>query len=77
MCEWSGRYDLGDVKIFILKQVEVLYSKTYGSIWVTFRVNERVKVTFSHVSVCPHPPPEQATQRMPLVVTQEDFLVRN
>ena len=43
MCEWLGRYELGDVKIFILNQVEVLYSKTYRSIWVTFRVNERVK----------------------------------
>ena len=44
MCEWSGRYELGDGKIFIFNEVEVLYSKTYGSIWVTFRVNERVNI---------------------------------
>ena len=43
MCEWLGRYELGDVKIFIFNKLEVLYSKRYGSIWVTFRVNERVK----------------------------------
>ena len=43
MCEWSGQYELGDVKIFIFNKLEVLYSKKYGSIWVTFRVNERVK----------------------------------
>ena len=44
MCEWSGRYELGDGKIFIFNKVEVLYSKTYGSIWVTYRVNERIKL---------------------------------
>ena len=33
------------MKTFILKQVEVLWSKRYGSIWVTFRVNERVNRT--------------------------------
>ena len=44
MCEWWRQEELGDIKTFILKQVEFLWSKTYGSIWVTFGVNERVKL---------------------------------